>query len=125
LIAISASKVAGKRKRDLENARDFDAALGRLVAPFSSWTLWSYDSQGIRRTLLSRFTLGLVLLIVGAGLLLVGGISYTTQNRAKIGPIAIEYPEQHRIPYSPLAGALLAMTGGALMLTGRAKSHPA
>jgi len=72
---------------------------------------------------MSRFTLGLVLLILGVGLLLVGGISYTTQDRTKIGPIAIEHPEQHRIPYSPLAGALLAVTGGALMLTGRARSN--
>ena len=74
---------------------------------------------------MSRFSLGLVLLIFGVVLLLVGGISYTTQDRTKIGPIAIEYPEQHRIPYSPLAGALLAVTGGALMLAGRAKSHQA
>lgn len=74
---------------------------------------------------MSRFRIGLVLLILGAILLLVGGISYTTQNRTKIGPIAIEYPEQHRIPYSPLAGVLLAVAGGALMLAGRGKSHPA
>lgn len=74
---------------------------------------------------MSRFTLGLVLLILGAGLLLVGGISYTTQDKAKIGPIAIEYPEQHRIPYLPVAGVLLAITGGALMLTGRAKTNSA
>ena len=74
---------------------------------------------------MSRFILGLVLLIIGGGLLLVGGISYTTQNRTKIGPIAIEYPEQHRIPYSPIAGAILAVTGGALMFTGRARGNPA
>ena len=72
---------------------------------------------------MSKFTLGLGLLIVGAGLLLVGGISYTTQDRTKVGPIAIEYPEQHRIPYSPVAGAILAVTGGALMVTGRAKGQ--
>lgn len=72
---------------------------------------------------MNKFTAGLVLLIIGVVLLLVGGISYTTQERTQIGPIAIEHPEEHRIPYSPLAGALLAVTGGALMLTGRAKSH--
>ncbi len=72
---------------------------------------------------MNRFTVGLVLLIIGAGLLLVGGISYTTHERTQIGPIAIEHPEQHRIPYSPLVGALLGVTGGALMLAGRAKSH--
>jgi hypothetical protein len=74
---------------------------------------------------MSRFYLGLVLLIFGAGLLLVGGISYTTQEKTHIGPIAIGYPQQHRIPYSPVAGALLAVTGGTLMLAGRAKSHQA
>ena len=72
---------------------------------------------------MNRFAVGLVLLIIGVVLLLVGGISYTTQERTQIGPIAIEHPEEHRIPYSPLAGALLAVTGGALMLTGRARSH--
>ena len=72
---------------------------------------------------MNRFAVGLVLLIIGAVLLLVGGVSYSTQERTQIGPIAIEHPEEHRIPYSPLAGALLAATGGALMLTGRAKSH--
>jgi hypothetical protein len=74
---------------------------------------------------MSRFTLGLALLIIGAGLLLAGGISYTTQDKTKIGPISIEHPEHHEIPYSPLAGAILAVTGGALMLTGRGKSNSA
>ena len=68
---------------------------------------------------MNKFTMGLVLLIIGVVLLLVGGISYTTQERTRMGPIAIEYPEEHRIPYSPLAGGLLTLTGGALMLVGR------
>ena len=72
---------------------------------------------------MNKFTVGLVLLIIGVVLLLIGGISYTTQERTQIGPIAIEDPEEHRIPYSPLAGGLLALTGGALMLVGRAKSQ--
>lgn len=73
---------------------------------------------------MNKFTVGLVLLIIGVALLLVGGITYTTQERTRIGPIAIEHPEEHRIPYSPLAGGLLTLTGGALMLVGRtAKSQ--
>jgi len=71
---------------------------------------------------MNKFTVGLVLLVFGAVLLLIGGISYTTQERTQIGPIAIEHPEEHRIPYSPLAGAILAVTGGVLLVTGRAKS---
>jgi uncharacterized membrane protein YidH (DUF202 family) len=102
---------------------DFEAVLRRLVSPFSSAPLLAFDCEGIRRTPMSRFSLGLVLLIIGVVLLLIGGISYTTQERTQIGPIAIEHPEEHRIPYSPLAGALLGLTGGALMLTGRARSH--
>jgi predicted membrane channel-forming protein YqfA (hemolysin III family) len=72
---------------------------------------------------MNKFTVGLVLLIIGVVLLLVGGISYTTRERTKIGPIAIEHPEEHRIPYSPLAGGLLTLTGGALMLVGRAAKN--
>jgi hypothetical protein len=71
----------------------------------------------------NKFTVGLVMLIFGVVLLLIGGISYTTQERTKMGPVSIEHPEEHRIPYSPVAGVLLTVTGGALMLTGRAKSH--
>ena len=73
---------------------------------------------------MNKFTTGLVLLILGVVLLLVGGISYTTQERTRIGPIAIEHPEEHHIPYSPLAGALLTLTGGALMLIGRPAKSP-
>ena len=72
---------------------------------------------------MNKFGVGLVLLIIGVALLLIGGISYTTQEKTKIGPIAIEHPEEHTIPYSPLAGALLAITGGGLMLIGRSKSQ--
>jgi hypothetical protein len=72
---------------------------------------------------MNKFNVGLVLLIIGVVLLLVGGISYTTHERTKVGPIAIEYPEEHRIPYSPLAGGLLTLTGGALMLIGRPKAE--
>ena len=123
LVGIAAGKVAGKRKMDHASAMDFEVASGRIELPLFSAPRFTFDGGEIRRTLMSRFSLGLLLLIFGGGLLLVGGISYTTQDRTKIGPIAIEYPEQHHIPYSPLAGALLAVTGGALMLTGRARSH--
>jgi len=75
------------------------------------------------KTLMNRFGVGLILLIIGVALLLVGGITYTTQERTRIGPIAIEHPEEHTIPYMPVAGVILSLTGGALMLTGRTKSH--
>jgi hypothetical protein len=70
----------------------------------------------------NKFRVGLILLIIGVALLLAGGITYTTQERTKIGPIAIEHPEERTIPYMPVAGVILSLTGGALMLTGRAKS---
>jgi len=70
----------------------------------------------------NKFRVGLVLLIVGVALLLAGGITYTTQERTRIGPIAIEHPEEHTIPFMPVAGVILSLTGGALMLAGRAKS---
>lgn len=71
---------------------------------------------------MNKFRVGLILLIIGVALLLAGGITYTTQERTKIGPIAIEHPEERTIPYMPVAGVILSLTGGALMLTGRAKS---
>jgi hypothetical protein len=71
---------------------------------------------------MDRFRVGLFLLIIGVALLLAGGITYTTQERTQIGPVTIEHPEEHSIPYMPVAGVILSLTGGALMLTGRAKS---
>ena len=65
---------------------------------------------------MNRFRVGLVILALGAALLLASGITYTTQERAKIGPITMEIPQQHQIPYMPVAGVLLIVTGGALML---------
>lgn len=72
---------------------------------------------------MTKFNVGLVLLIVGVALLLLGGISYTTQNKTRVGPITIEVPEEHRIPFSPIAGVLLTVTGGILMITGRANGR--
>ena len=71
---------------------------------------------------MNKFRVGLILLIIGVALLLAGGFTYTTQERTRIGPVAIEHPEEHTIPYMPVAGVILSLTGGALMLTGRAKS---
>ncbi len=71
---------------------------------------------------MNRFRVGLVMLILGVALLLAGGITYTTQERTKIGPITMEIPEQHQVPYMPLAGALLALTGRGLMLFRPARS---
>ena len=72
---------------------------------------------------MNKFRVGLVLLIIGVALLLVGGITYTTQEKTKIGPVSIEHPEEHTVPYMPVAGVILSLMGGALMLTGGAKSH--
>jgi hypothetical protein len=69
-----------------------------------------------RRWKMTRFRVGLVILILGVALLLASGITYTTQERTKIGPITMEIPEHHQIPYMPVAGGLLILTGGALML---------
>ena len=71
---------------------------------------------------MTKFRVGLVLLVIGVALLLVGGITYTTQEKTKIGPVSIEHPKEHTIPYMPVAGVILSLTGGALMLTGGAKS---
>ena len=70
-----------------------------------------------------KYKLGLLLLIIGVALLLGSGISYTTHEKTKVGPISVEHPEKHRIPYMPVAGVILSVAGGAMMLAGRAKSN--
>lgn len=71
---------------------------------------------------MSKFNAGVILLILGVALLVCGGFSYTTQDKTSIGPITIEHPEEHRLPYSPIAGVILTVTGAVLMVTGRASS---
>jgi drug/metabolite transporter (DMT)-like permease len=72
---------------------------------------------------MNKFNVGVVLLILGVALLLFGGFSYTTQDKTSIGPITIEHPEEHHLPYSPIAGVLLGVTGAVLMVTGRASNR--
>lgn len=72
---------------------------------------------------MNKFNAGVILLILGLALLLFGGFSYTTQDKTSIGPITIEHPEEHRLPFSPIAGVLLGVTGAILMVTGRAPSR--
>ena len=62
------------------------------------------------------------MLIIGVALLVVGGVTYTTQKKAKVGPVSVEYPKEHTIPYMPVAGVILSLAGGALMLTGGTKN---
>ena len=69
---------------------------------------------------MNKFNAGVILLILGVALLVCGGFSYTTQDKTSIGPITIEHPEEHRLPYSPIAGVLLTVTGAVLMVMGRA-----
>lgn len=71
---------------------------------------------------MNKFNAGVILLFLGVALLVCGGFSYTTQDKTSIGPITIEHPEEHRLPYSPIAGVLLPVTGAVLMVTGRATS---
>ena len=72
---------------------------------------------------MSSFKVGIILLIIGVVLLLIGGLSYTSRANTQIGPISIEYPEEHHIPYSPLAGGVLVVTGGILMVSGRTRKQ--
>jgi drug/metabolite transporter (DMT)-like permease len=72
---------------------------------------------------MNKFNVGVVLLILGVALLLFGGFSYTTQDKTSIGPITIEHPEEHHLPYSPIAGVLLGVTGAVLMVGGRAPTR--
>ena len=68
-------------------------------------------------------TLGIVLIIVGALMLIYGGFNYvTTEKVVDIGPIEINKEKQHPVRWSPIFGAILIAGGIAvLVVPGRKK----
>jgi hypothetical protein len=63
-----------------------------------------------------------VLLILG-GIALVVGPSITTQKKViDAGPIQVSKDEEHKLPVSPIAGAIAVAAGVALIVAGRKSS---
>ena len=63
---------------------------------------------------------GMVLIALGLFGLAWGGFTYTTREKVvDIGPIHATRDETHRVPVSPVAGALAIVPGVGLLLAGK------
>ena len=57
-------------------------------------------------------TLGIVLIVVGALMLIYGGFSYvTTEKVVDIGPIQIDKQKHHPVRWSPIFGVIMVVAG--------------
>jgi hypothetical protein len=60
---------------------------------------------------------GVVLIVVGIGIVIWGAFGFKTREKVlDIGPIHATKEETHNVPYGPIAGALIAVGGVALLL---------
>lgn len=67
----------------------------------------------------SAIIVGSVLLVLGAASLVYGGFTYTDkETAAKLGPFEVEVQQDKRVNVPIWAGALLAISGGALLGVG-------
>ena len=64
--------------------------------------------------------MGFVLVIIGVFAIAYGGITYSRERTViDLGPIQATAREQHNIPFSPIAGAILLLGGVMLLLVPR------
>lgn len=60
---------------------------------------------------------GVLLIVVGIGIVIWGAFGFKTREKVvDIGPIHATKEEKHDVPYGPIAGALIAVGGVALLL---------
>lgn len=65
-------------------------------------------------------TLGMILIALGIAGLAWGGLTYTTRETVvDLGPIQATREKSHSIPLPPVAGAVLVVTGIALLVAGK------
>ena len=65
-------------------------------------------------------TLGMILIALGIAGLAWGGLTYTTRETVvDLGPIQATRDKSHSIPLRPVAGAVLVVTGIALLVAGK------
>ena len=63
---------------------------------------------------------GIVLIVIGAILLVMEGISWTTEETlVDIGPLEVSQEREQRIPFSPIAGGIALAAGVVLLIAGR------
>lgn len=63
--------------------------------------------------------IGIVLIVLGVIALVVGGITYTTQETVlEVGPLKAEAEKEETIPLPPLLGAIALVGGIVLVVVG-------
>ncbi|HEX7005653.1 MAG TPA: DUF3185 domain-containing protein [Alphaproteobacteria bacterium] len=63
--------------------------------------------------------IGIVLIVLGVIALVVGGITYTTQETVlEVGPLKAEAEKEETIPLPPLLGAIALIGGIVLVVVG-------
>ena len=64
--------------------------------------------------------IGILLIVVGLVALLMGGFSYTKNDKVlDVGPLQATVQRKERVPIPPLLGGLAMAAGVALLLVGR------
>ena len=65
-------------------------------------------------------TIGIILVIIGAIMMIYTGCNYITTKRVvDVGPIKIDKQESHPVQWSPIVGAILLVGGIAIVLTNK------
>lgn len=63
---------------------------------------------------------GILLTVLGAGLLVFEGISYTQEETLlDVGPLEAEVEQQETIPFSPILGGVVCVIGVGLIIYAR------
>jgi drug/metabolite transporter (DMT)-like permease len=61
-----------------------------------------------------------LLIVVGIGIVIWGAFGFQTREKVlDVGPIHATKDKTHDVPYGPIAGAVLALGGVALLVKGR------
>ena len=69
-------------------------------------------------------TLGIILTIVGAAMLIWGGFTYTKKEKLiDAGPIQISADRQQTVNWPPYVGGVVLIAGVALLLIGKKNSN--
>ena len=63
---------------------------------------------------------GIVLIVVGNALVVWGAFGFKTREKVlDVGPIHATKETEHHVPYGPVAGAIIALGGVALIVKGK------
>ena len=63
---------------------------------------------------------GIVLIVVGIAIVVWGAFGFKTREKElDVGPIHATKETEHHVPYGPVAGAIIALGGVALIVKGK------